>query len=347
MARSALQLSTSRGEGWGLCVLEAAALGVPTVAFDVEGLRDAVRDGRTGWLVRDGEQLGDVVERALKELADPVRRAAIGAACRDWASQFSWERTTAQMTTLIWASIQNGTSRGIGGPAGEAGQPAVIHAPALPPGHTQPEAGDPGGAAGDERTRTVIRLVAFCLLLEVLPFVTAPGNIIADTKLDLAADPARFLSRALTLWDPQQFGQLQDQAVGYLFPMGPFFALGKLAALQPWVIQRLWIGAVLVAAFLGTVRLAAGWASARHGRGSAAGLGLRAVARWAHPARRAVRGIPARRDAALDPGPAGRCGPRRQAGARGRPLGRRGRPVRRHQRGARPSRCCCPRSSTS
>jgi glycosyltransferase involved in cell wall biosynthesis len=82
-----------------------------------------VRDGRTGWLVRDGEQIGDVVERALKELTDPVRRAAISAACRAWASQFSWEQTTARMTMLIWASIQNGTSRGIGCPAGEAGQP--------------------------------------------------------------------------------------------------------------------------------------------------------------------------------------------------------------------------------
>ena len=38
--------------------------------------------------------------------------------------------------------------------------------------------------------------------------------------------------------------------------MGPFFYLGKLAALQPWVIQRLWISAVAVAAFLGVVRLA-------------------------------------------------------------------------------------------
>jgi glycosyltransferase involved in cell wall biosynthesis len=122
VARSALQVSTSRGEGWGLCVLEAAALGVPTVAFDVEGLRDAVRDGRTGWLVRDGEQLGDVVERALRELADPVRRAAISAACRAWASQFSWDRTTARMATLICASVQGGTSRGIGCSAGEAGQ---------------------------------------------------------------------------------------------------------------------------------------------------------------------------------------------------------------------------------
>ncbi|HEV3294870.1 MAG TPA: alpha-(1-_3)-arabinofuranosyltransferase family protein, partial [Streptosporangiaceae bacterium] len=46
-------------------------------------------------------------------------------------------------------------------------------------------------------------ILGFCLLLEALPFLTAPGNLIADTKLDLAVDPARFLARALHLWDPQ------------------------------------------------------------------------------------------------------------------------------------------------
>jgi glycosyltransferase involved in cell wall biosynthesis len=41
-------------EGWGLSVMEAAALGVPAVAYDVPGLRDTVRPGRTGWLAREG-----------------------------------------------------------------------------------------------------------------------------------------------------------------------------------------------------------------------------------------------------------------------------------------------------
>lgn len=95
-----------------------------------------------------------------------------------------------------------------------------------------------------------------CCLLVALAFITAPGDIIGDTKLNLAVNPAGFLSRALTLWDPQQFGELQDQATGYLFPMGPFFLLGKLALTPAWIIQRTWISALLVAAFGGTTRLA-------------------------------------------------------------------------------------------
>jgi len=112
VAGSLLHLNTSQGEGWGLCVLEAAALGVPTVAYDVDGLRDAVRDGETGWLVRAGETIEDVTERAIKELADPARRGAIAAACREWASRLDWERTRERMAALLQASIQNGTSRG-------------------------------------------------------------------------------------------------------------------------------------------------------------------------------------------------------------------------------------------
>ncbi len=111
LAGALLQLNTSQGEGWGLCVLEAAALGVPTVAYDVDGLRDAVRDGETGWLVRAGELIEDVTERAVKDLTDPARCAAVAEACRSWAAQLSWDRSVARMTALVGAATQNGTSR--------------------------------------------------------------------------------------------------------------------------------------------------------------------------------------------------------------------------------------------
>ncbi len=106
VADSLLHLNTSQGEGWGLCVLEAAALGVPTVAYDVDGLRDAVRDGETGWLVRADQRIEDVAERAVKELADPVRRAEIAAACRAWAGQFDWDSSVDRMAGLVLAAVR-------------------------------------------------------------------------------------------------------------------------------------------------------------------------------------------------------------------------------------------------
>jgi arabinofuranan 3-O-arabinosyltransferase len=98
-------------------------------------------------------------------------------------------------------------------------------------------------------------LIVCCLALAGLAFGSHPGQILADTKIDLAINPGGFLQRALQLWDPTQFGQLQNQAVGYFFPIGPFFLLGKLAAVPAWIIQRLWITAILVAGFTGVVRL--------------------------------------------------------------------------------------------
>ena len=103
LAEAWLHVSASQFEGWGLSVIEAAALGVPTVAYDVDGLRDAIRDDVTGWLVPEDEDLAAAVDRALKELSDPVRRAELRAACRAWAGRFTWAYSGDRMAGLILA----------------------------------------------------------------------------------------------------------------------------------------------------------------------------------------------------------------------------------------------------
>ena len=118
-----------------------------------------------------------------------------------------------------------------------------------------------------------LRLLAGCLLLGAIAFNTAPGMLISETKMDMAVNPLGFLERALHLWDDAYFGHLQNQAYGYLFPMGPFYVVLDAAGVPAWAIQRLWMTLVLCAAFLGTERLARALGVGTPGTRVLAGLG--------------------------------------------------------------------------
>lgn len=69
-------------EGFPNVVLEAAALGVPTITTDATGCVDSVRDGETGLVVPagDGDALADAIERLV---ADPALRRRMAADARD------------------------------------------------------------------------------------------------------------------------------------------------------------------------------------------------------------------------------------------------------------------------
>ncbi len=100
------------------------------------------------------------------------------------------------------------------------------------------------------------RLGAACALLVALALVQDPGLLVADTKFDLVAAPADWLSRSLHLWDSEGgLGQVQNQAYGYLWPMGPFFLVAHLVDLPGWVAQRLWQGLVMSVALVGTAKV--------------------------------------------------------------------------------------------
>ncbi len=107
----------------------------------------------------------------------------------------------------------------------------------------------------DGLSRRWLWLVAAAAL--TLTFAQAPGRISPDTKLDLTANPLRFLARAANLWNSDlPFGQTQNQAYGYLFPHGAFFLTGDLLGLPGWVTQRLWWALLLVVGCWGLLRLA-------------------------------------------------------------------------------------------
>lgn len=94
------------------------------------------------------------------------------------------------------------------------------------------------------------------LVLLAVPWLVDPGRVEPDTKLDLVTGVWRYLGRALEAWDAHSgFGQLQNQAYGYLFPMGPVFGVGHWVGLPPWAVQRCWWALLLVVAYLGTERL--------------------------------------------------------------------------------------------
>lgn len=125
------------------------------------------------------------------------------------------------------------------------------------------------------RRRSAKRLyaaVVFGLVLIVL--MDRPGLTTFDTKFDLFVNPGGFMRQALEPWNPQMnLGSLQNQASGYLFPIGPFFAVGDLLHIPPWIWQRLWSVLVLVAAFEGMRRLAQAWLGTGAVASLVAGLG--------------------------------------------------------------------------
>ena len=106
-----LTVAPSLAEGWGLTVLEANALGTPAVAYDVPGLRDSVRDGRTGWLVPADRSLAMPLMNALDELCDPARRRFFETESRRWARRFSWEHSAERLAGVLLSEI---TRRSLG-----------------------------------------------------------------------------------------------------------------------------------------------------------------------------------------------------------------------------------------
>jgi glycosyltransferase involved in cell wall biosynthesis len=96
-----LSINASAGEGWGISVIEANALGIPVLAFARPGLRDSIRNEITGWLVEEGSSLSDAASDVLAELADNAIAERFSQEAMGWAANFTWQSMAQRLFTAL------------------------------------------------------------------------------------------------------------------------------------------------------------------------------------------------------------------------------------------------------
>jgi arabinofuranan 3-O-arabinosyltransferase len=101
-----------------------------------------------------------------------------------------------------------------------------------------------------------VSTIALALVCYVPLLLTHRGKLGADTKTYLYINPGKLLSRAPFLWDPGVgLGTVTHQNIGYLWPMGPYYAVMDWIGVPDWIAQRLWMGTILFLAGMGVRKL--------------------------------------------------------------------------------------------
>ena len=94
-----VHLLPSVKEGWGLSIIEAAHVGVPSVAYrGAGGVAESILDGVTGLLASD---LPDLTAQVDRLLSDSALRRDLGAKARIRSGQFTWEATTTTVAAAL------------------------------------------------------------------------------------------------------------------------------------------------------------------------------------------------------------------------------------------------------
>jgi glycosyltransferase involved in cell wall biosynthesis len=117
-------------EGWGTVIMEAAAVGTPTIGFDVVGVRDSVQDDDSGVLVRAPDEF----VAAWTDLAsNRDRRHRLASGARAWAGAHTWERATDEFERVLERAVATGRRGGARGRTACGGRRWRRASPTPPP----------------------------------------------------------------------------------------------------------------------------------------------------------------------------------------------------------------------
>lgn len=88
-------------EPFGLAPVEAQACGMPVIAFDNGAMRETVKHGETGFIVKDESEIIELIKTDAVKAIKPEM-------CRQWASQFSVEKMIDRYESLCMEAINVG-----------------------------------------------------------------------------------------------------------------------------------------------------------------------------------------------------------------------------------------------
>jgi glycosyltransferase involved in cell wall biosynthesis len=107
MRKAHILLHASVKEGWGLVVIEAASQATPAVVYNVSGLRDSVKNDKTGIVLTENSGK-EMASQAIKLYKDKKRYKTYQENALLWAKSLTWDKATKQSLKLIESEAQNG-----------------------------------------------------------------------------------------------------------------------------------------------------------------------------------------------------------------------------------------------
>lgn len=99
LKKAKIVLIPSIREGWNLVTTEANALGTVPIGYNVPGLCDSIRNGKTGMLTKPNPQ--SLATAAIKLLSTPTLQKKLSTNGLLWAKQFTFEKTYQSFKKII------------------------------------------------------------------------------------------------------------------------------------------------------------------------------------------------------------------------------------------------------
>jgi glycosyltransferase involved in cell wall biosynthesis len=98
--QASLLVNPSIREGWGLNIIEANALGVPTVVYDVPGLRDSVKPEITGLIAQSGN-IQDLTTKIIRILKEKDLYQQLCKNALNYSKEFDWDTTAEKFMGIL------------------------------------------------------------------------------------------------------------------------------------------------------------------------------------------------------------------------------------------------------